>query len=155
MPNRTRSKVLDRIGEYRAVYCGGKATDAAEIQGICSNGLSVISVVGDCQEINPETDGISIENLFGYRPDYDEFSWDNLPQEPTETLVGFLNEKTSDSPIIIIPFSASWLFCNVSLTLENCLYAGNFVSIEQAFNHKPWAEQEMRRIDVPVLPWKH
>jgi hypothetical protein len=98
---------------------------------------------------------LSLEEISSQRVDLDTYKIDDDRSDAAiefrRRLLGSLNE-----PAVVVayrPFSLLSALCYPRADFVT--YLGMFHERQATFEHKPWVESELRKLGVPVIPWRY
>jgi hypothetical protein len=143
----------DKLGIRKLVWVGTRGHDAralldfpqlTEAYGITAP-LGSVSVLVD----------FALEQVSKQRVDLDVYSIDQDRSEPANQLRRLLLESLTE-PTVVVAYRPLALLSALCYPRSDFVsYIGMFHERQLTFEHKPWVESELRRLGIPVIPWKY
>jgi len=153
MRRKTRiDQIQARIGKRKLIWFGTRSTDARALFEIpqFSEIFSIIAPInsGKVQEV-------SLEALKKQRVDLDLYSLDIDSSNEAIELRRVMSQSMK-SPTAVVTYRPGNFFTSLYYpNIEHVQYLGLFHEQQAPFEHKPWVESELKKIGIPVIPWKY
>jgi hypothetical protein len=152
---RALSRTLDaRFGRHVLFWISSKATDALPIYWIRGDSYS-FSMIGSANQTFFNATHLSVEQMCCYRYDYDVQTFDVLPRPFLAELENSIQHAARGHAVLIVPFSSFRSLQNISLTIPAAILLGNPPQLEEMLGFKPWIENHLCKLGLPIIQWKH
>lgn len=146
--------VQDRVGTRQLIWVGTRGDDAEGIGDVdqFAGSFSLINRY----ERRSGVERAALEDRTGERVDLDTFDVDDhLGDENVlafrRDLLGFLSVSS-----VVFTYRPTSLLSSVCFARQDrCEYAGLFRDHQAAFEHKPWVESAVARLEIPRIKWHY
>lgn len=145
-------QIQSRLGNRKLVYFGTRGTDARPLLNL---GLldAVFCQIAPLQV--PGVEEVCLETLKGVRVDLNSYSIDKDPSPEVKVLRDRMLQRFG-RPAAVVPYRpAELLTATWFPRADRVKYLGVFHEKQACFEHKPWVENELGALGVPVLPWTY
>jgi hypothetical protein len=97
----------------------------------------------------------ALERISRQRVDLDTYKSDDDWSEPAKELRRSVLNSLNEPTVVVAyrPFALLSILCYPRSDFVT--YLGMFHERQAAFEHKPWVETELRKLGVPIIPWKY
>lgn len=142
----------DRIGARSLIWLGVRGTDADALLDLpqFDRCFSIIAPLG----ASSLAADLSLETLKRHRVDLNTYSTDNDPSAEVGMLLRELRRACA-RPSVLVTYRPGSLLTPTYFPFETVQYLGLFPDQQAVFEHKPWAERELHRAGVRVVPWRY
>jgi len=147
-----RDQVANALGRCDLVWLGTRGEDVLSVTDLpqLSAAFSWISALDHA----PSVEGMALEDLTGVRVDLD--TWDIDSQLLTEPVNEFREAvlHSLSGPSAVFEYRPSAFTSAIAFARQDrCRHLGLFTGIQSAFEHKPWVETSIARLEIPHIPW--
>ena len=143
----------DRLGARKLVWVGTRGQDGASLLELpqFSEAYSIIAPLGS---VSLAVD-FSLEEASGQRVDLDTYKLDDDWTPPAQKFRSLLLNSLTEPAVVVAyrPFALLSALCYPRSDFVT--YLGMFHERQATFEHKPWVESELRKIGIPVIPWRY
>lgn len=143
----------ERLGARKLVWVGTRGHDAAGLMELpqFSESYAIIAPLGS---LSLSVD-FALEQVSGRRVDLDTYKIDDDRMSPAQTLRRCLLSSLNEPAVVVAyrPFALLSALCYPRSDFVT--YLGMFHERQATFEHKPWVESELRKVGVPIIPWRY
>jgi hypothetical protein len=147
------TKLTSQLGGRKLVWVGSRGHDAASFIDLpqFSESYGIIAPLGS---LSLAVD-FALENISGERADLDTYKIDDDRRPPAQELRKRLLQSLNEPAVVVAyrPFSLLSALCYPRS--DYVTYLGMFHERQATFEHKPWVESELRKLGIPVIPWRY
>lgn len=136
------------------VWFGTRGDDVGAVADLAnlSHSFSIISAYDQRASV----EGVALERLSGIRVDLDSYDIDDDPfQEPIAEFRHQLLAATKRNCVVFTYRPSTFLSAVCFARADRVQYLGMFKDHQTAFEHKPWLESAVARLDIPRLDWRY
>lgn len=146
-------QLQDELGNRKLVWVGTRAHDAMGLMDI-PQFSEVYGIVARLGSLSLRVD-LALEQLTHQRVDLDTYTIDrDRSLEANEFRRRLLASLTE--PAWVVAYRSLALLSSICYPRsEFVTYLGMFHERQATFEHKPWVESELRREEVPIIPWRY
>lgn len=143
----------DRLGDRKLVWVGTRGHDAASLMELSQFSESY-GIIGSLGAVSLDVD-FALEEVSGRRVDLDTYKIDEDRSGPARELRRRLLNSLTE-PAVVVAYRPSALLSALCYPRSDFVtYLGMFHERQATFEHKPWVENELRSLGVPIIPWRY
>ncbi|MDR1213861.1 MAG: ATP-grasp domain-containing protein [Propionibacteriaceae bacterium] len=142
------------LGRRRLYWFGTRGSDATSLADVpqFSGAFSII----DRLKWNFEWSEAWEDSSDGTRIDLDEWDIDEHPTHPATRDLRAAMLTAMDYDHAIVPYRPCEFLSDLTFVRrDHCLYLGMFAGQQRAFEHKPWVETAVAKMDMKWLGWRY
>lgn len=146
--------VGDLLGRRRLIWAGLRADDAASLADL-PNFAASFSLIAP-SALPEGITSLGLDELTGRRVDPETWDVDDhLTDRPVARFRAAISEALR-AQSALMPYRSSRFLSAIHLARhDSASILGLFSGQQSLFEHKPWIEQAITRLDVPRIPWRY
>jgi hypothetical protein len=147
------TKLTSHLGGRKLVWVGSRGHDAASFIDLPQFSESY-GIIAPLRSVSLNVD-FALENISGERADLDTYKIDDDRRPPARELRRRLLASLNEPAVVVAyrPFSLLSALCYPRSDFVK--YLGMFHERQATFEHKPWVESELRKAEIPIIPWRY
>ena len=146
--------VSQRLGKRRLVWVGTRGTDVEPLSDL-NNLDTALSFIAP-YEGRSSVESLALESLTGRRPDLDVWDIDDHLRDPdVDEFRNHLLRALGGSSALFTYRPTTFTSAAVFARQHACEPLAMFRGQQAAFEHKPWMEQSIARLDIPRINWRY
>jgi len=146
-------RVQARLGKRKLVWFGTRGEDVQALLDL-PQFSEVFSLIAPFGSVSMKVD-VCLEQLSGRRLDLDTYDIDQDKSAEARELRRTLFRSLGE-PAVVVPYRPLAFLSSVQYPRSEYIeYLGLFHERQAPFEHKPWVESELKRLGVPVVPWRY
>lgn len=151
------SKMIDKIrqkmGRKKLVWFGTRGTDSQALLHI-ENFTELFSLIAPLGSLAVRLE-VCLEEKIRRRVDLDNYRIDDDKSEEAMSIHKNLYRSLADESYLVSYRPSNFLTSIYFPRSKNVEYLGQFFELQDAFEHKPWVETELRKLNVQTIPWDY
>lgn len=147
------AQIRHTLGPRKLVWFGTRGADGAALLILSefTEGFSIIAPLGR-SELEVE---ICLESVKGRRVDLESYNLGQDHSQEAKELRRCLSASLTE-PAVVVAYRSTGFFTSIYFPRSDVVeYLGLFHERQAAFEHKPWAESQLRKAAVRVVPWRY
>jgi hypothetical protein len=146
-------RIQESLGDRKLIWVGTRGHDAIGLLDIAqfSESYGIIAPLGSLS-LNVD---LALEQLTKRRVDLDTYTIDDDRSAEANEFRRRLLASLSEPACVVAYRSLALLSAICYPRHEFVTYLGMFHERQATFEHKPWVETELRKIGLPVIPWRY